>query len=108
MKQVYSDDICVVTRSETDLNRYYGSGVTSKLPLPMIKFQEGSPVNNENGFTLEGVIAAAIDRLEGFNQNQFKSEFNDRAIEHLRGALKELEDRIEDRKVRKVYDTDKA
>ena len=108
MKQVHQDDICVVTRSEVDVNRYYGSGRRSKLPLPMIKYQDGSDINKENGFTLEGVIASAIDRLEHFNTGQFKCDHNDRALEHLRGALKELNDRVEDRKARNVYNTDKA
>lgn len=108
MKQVHKDDICVVTRSEVDVNRYYGSGSRSKLPIPMLKYQDSSDNNKENGFTLEGVIASAIDRLEHFNTGQFKCDHNDRALEHLRAALKELNDRVEDRKARNVYNTDKA
>ncbi|WAX22299.1 hypothetical protein AVP1_0189 [Aeromonas phage AVP1] len=108
MKQVHKDDICVVTRSEVDVNRYYGRGNKNKLNFPMLKFQDSSEVINENGFTLEGVIACTIDRLEHFNTGQFKCDHNDRALEHLRGALKELNDRVEDRKARNVYNTDKA
>ena len=108
MKVVHQDDICTVTRSEVDVNRYYGSGNKNKLPFPMLKFQDSAENVKENGFTLEGVIAATIDRLEQFNTAQFKCEYNDRALEHLRGALKELNDRVEDRKARDVYNTDKA
>ncbi|MGL4614383.1 MAG: hypothetical protein ACRCVV_10895 [Shewanella sp.] len=108
MKQVHKDDICVVTRSEVDVNRYYGSGRRNKLPFPMLKMHDSSENTKENGFTLEAVIACTIDRLEHFNTGQFKCDHNDRALEHLRGALKELNDRVEDRKARDVYNTDKA
>ena len=108
MKLVHQDDICVITRTELDDNRYYGHGRNNKLQFCMLKFQDSGENVKENGFTLEGVIAASIDRLEQFNTAQFKCEYNDRALEHLRGALKELNDRVEDRKQREVYDTDKA
>ena len=36
MKLVHQDDICTVTRSEVDVNRYYGSGNKNKLPFPML------------------------------------------------------------------------
>lgn len=42
MKQVHEDDICVVTRSEVDVNRYYGRGRNNNLPFCMLKYQDGT------------------------------------------------------------------
>lgn len=52
--------------------------------------------------TVEGVIQAAVARLESFQSGILPSPHNDRAIFHLRQALEALEKRTIDRERRGV------
>lgn len=58
-----------------------------------------------NGAFVEGVIQAAIDRLEYYQRSRFNCATNARAIDALRLALACLEDRTASREARKVEGT---
>lgn len=58
-----------------------------------------------NGAFVETVIKAAMDRIEYYQSTRFESEFNARAIYHLKSALFELNRRTADREERKVEGT---
>lgn len=105
----YQDSICTVIK--VDGATYYGVPSDTKNPAhhSKISFQNGSVVTNgKNGLTIEAVIAIAMDRLEQYNQGNFKCNHNDLAIEHLKAAKLALDLRVQDRKERGVYDTGKA
>lgn len=63
----------------------------------------GEPV--PNGAFVEGVIAAAIDRLEYYQGSKFRCRENALAITKLEEALHWLEARTADRKARGVEGT---
>lgn len=58
-----------------------------------------------NGAFVEGVILAAIGRLEYYQRGKFRNELNDCAIEKLRAALELLEARTRHREDRGVEGT---
>ncbi len=58
-----------------------------------------------NGAFVEGVIAAAIDRLNYYQDSKFKCGTNADAIYHLEKALKCLEARTQEREARGVEGT---
>jgi hypothetical protein len=58
-----------------------------------------------NGAFVEGVIQAAIGRLEFFQQSKFASSYNAEALTGLKSALDALERRTTDREARKVEGT---
>lgn len=58
-----------------------------------------------NGAFVEGVIQAAIDRLDFYQQTRFNSKWNAAAIYQLRGALFALRSRTADREAREVEGT---
>lgn len=103
---IHTDDICTIIRSGT-INDFVALD-NQQNELGKICFQNGSPAIGVNGVTLEAVIAMCIYRLDKFNQNQFKCQHNDIALDGLKSALFALNTRIEDRKERNVYDTEKA
>lgn len=103
---IHTDDICTVIRSGS-LNDYVVLD-NQQNELGKITFQNGSPTVGINGATLEAVIATCIYRLDKFNQNQFKCEYNDIALDGLKSALFALNTRKDDRKARNVYDTEKS
>ncbi len=58
-----------------------------------------------NGAFVEDIIAAVIDRIDYYQKSQFKSDYNQKAIEYLILANKELNARTIDREKRKVEGT---
>jgi hypothetical protein len=58
-----------------------------------------------NGAFVEGVIAAALDRIEYYNSTQFRCRENSLAITKLEEALHWLDHRTKDREARGVEGT---
>lgn len=58
-----------------------------------------------NGAFVEGVILAAIDRIEFYQSSRFHSIHNAVALGHLRAALEVLTERTREREDRKVEGT---
>lgn len=58
-----------------------------------------------NGAFVEGVIAAAIDRLEFYNSGEFRCRENSLAITKLEEALHWLDHRTAEREARQVEGT---
>jgi hypothetical protein len=67
--------------------------------------QRGEDRLEPNGAFVEGVIAAAIDRLEFFQRSPFNCRENARAITKLQEALEWLQHRTADREARDVEGT---
>ena len=65
----------------------------------------GDDRKEPNGAFVEDIISAAIDRLEYYQQSQFASDYNARAIAGLRDALWALNERTADREQRSVEGT---
>lgn len=62
----------------------------------------GAGRQEPNGAFVEGVIAAAIGRLEWYQTSKFHCSYNAEAITHLRAALDALDRRTKDREARDV------
>jgi hypothetical protein len=62
----------------------------------------GTERREANGAFVEGVIQAAIERLEFFQSGKFACETNALALEHLAHAMDALESRTADRETRGV------
>ena len=71
-----------------------------------LDFQDG-PIGDVgvNGITNEVLYAVLIDRLEGFQSSKHANEYNERALEHTRAALANLEARTREREARGVEGT---
>lgn len=67
----------------------------------------GDERTEPNGAFVEDVIKAAIGRLEFYQSSEFKCDYNQRALEHLRNALQECNNRTADREKRDVEGTHK-
>jgi len=81
----------------------YGTGFT-------VSWQNGPLGRGEdrkepNGAFVETLINVVIDRIEYYQDSQFKSDYNARAIEHLNQALTALQERTKDREERNVEGT---
>lgn len=84
-------------------------GVTTGLGIE-ISWQEGplgrgDDRDHPNGAFVEGVIAAAIGRLQFYNVGKFKCRENSLAITHLEEALHWCDARTADREERGVEGT---
>ncbi len=86
-------------------------GVTEATGI-QIKWQNGPLGRREdgtriapNGAFVEGVIAAAVDRLEYYQRSKFSCNDNNEAIKHLNIALEWLEARTAKREAQKVEGT---
>lgn len=92
-----------------DVNGAPAGGITQGVGL-LISWQNG-PLGRglarrgRNGAFVEDVIAAVVDRLEEYQSSDFKSTYNQVAIDHLNKALGSLEARTADREERKVEGT---
>ena len=72
-------------------------------PVVQIEWQNGaSDGKPRNGAFVEDVIWAALQRLEYFNEGEFRDRRNSIAITHLEEALWALQDRSNDRIYRGV------
>ena len=69
---------------------------------PIPRDESGQPMQSPNGAFVEGVIAAAIDRLKFYEKSNFACSYNREAIDHLEQALVRMEARTTDRLERKV------
>jgi hypothetical protein len=65
----------------------------------------GEEKQDPNGAFVEGVIQAAIDRLQHYQAGKFRCNENGRAIMHLERALEELDNRTAEREGRQVEGT---
>ena len=80
-----------------------GSGKPHKIAYHHISFQNG-PINEHgvNGITQEVLLAIVADRLEGFQAGPFASDYNAKALEHVKAAQESLLQRTRDRMARGV------
>lgn len=73
-----------------------------------IKLQKG-PIapdgQGTNGWTIEALLAIAIDQIECFQRSKFKNEYNTHTLGHLYNALESLSARTRDRELRGVEGT---
>ena len=103
MKQIISEE------HVTDANGNPTGGKTSGTGF-RIQWQDG-PLGRDgdrlepNGAFVEGIIQAAIGRLEFFQKSKFASAYNAEALAGLDVALAALERRTSDREARKVEGT---
>lgn len=71
--------------------------------------QIGSPDRKEpNGAFVEDIIQVVIDRLNFYQDSKFSSEYNKRAIEHLKDAARSLDKRTKDREAAGTEGTHKV
>ena len=71
----------------------------------VIQFQNGTTKEvGRNGLTNEVLLAILINRTTVLN-SRFHSEYNDKALEHMKEALKAFEDRTKSREARGVEGT---
>lgn len=68
----------------------------------------GNDRKEPNGAFVEGVISAAIQRLECYQNSKFKCDHNAVALVHLYSALEALEARTASREKRNVEGTHKV
>lgn len=73
-------------------------------PGMRLEWQNG-PDEVQTGAVVEQVIQAAIDRLLFYQEGKFASEYNEAAINYLRGAKRVLNERTADRENRGVEGT---
>lgn len=77
--------------------------------LAGIHFQEGQLKENElNGIFMEDLIAICINRLEHFQESEFKCDYNENAKRCLQDSLEWLRKRTNERKERNVLGTNKV
>lgn len=65
----------------------------------------GDDRKKPNGAFVENIIAAAADRIAYYQETKFASDYNARALDHLKAALAELQARTADREARDVEGT---
>ena len=69
-----------------------------------INFQKGGHKEvGVNGVTLISLLGICINQLEYFQNSDFATEENQKAIEKIEEAMEYLNKRLEDRKKRNVY-----
>lgn len=78
-------------------------GFASSYGRMLILFQNG-PINEHgvNGVTQEALLAIVADRLESFQAGPFASDYNAKALEHVKAAQESLLQRTRDRMARGV------
>ncbi len=92
--------------NKTDDNSHPTGGTVEGTGL-QIAWQDGPLGRGDerkepNGAFVETVISAVIQRLEFYQESEFKCETNQNAISHLNNALSHLEARTADREEREV------
>jgi len=65
----------------------------------------GTERQEPNGAFVEDIIAAAVDRLEYYQQSKFVCDYSARAIGCLKAGLEALQERTRDRDTRDVEGT---
>lgn len=99
----------IYSEHRTDENGNPAGGTTTGVGI-QIEWQDGPLGRGEdrkepNGAFVEGVIKAAIDRLEFYNAGQFRCRENSLAITHLEEALHWCKHRTAAREERGVEGT---
>lgn len=72
--------------------------------ISILQFQRG-PRNEENsrcGMLDPNLLEVVRDRLKSFQEGDFPSEYNEKALYHIEQALYYFNKRVEDRKQRNV------
>jgi len=82
----------------------YGTGIVVDWQTGPMKLPEGEPIE-QNGAFVEGVIMAAAQRLECYQNSRFKCPENAGALDHLNAALECLDSRTRDREAKGVEGT---
>ena len=82
-----------------------GRGISISWQNGPLQKSEGGTRLEPNGAFVEGVIAAAIGRLEHYQESKFACDWNETALGHLWAALAALEARTEERTNRGVEGT---
>lgn len=62
-----------------------------------LPFQNGDPAVKINGISNESLLAVLEDRMVGFQSGQFACANNERALDHIRAALRCLNSRTAER-----------
>lgn len=84
--------------SNTDALHYKAS-----FSREIVLFQQGTLSEaGVNGITMEALLAICAHRLQGFQNGPFASANNDKALYHIKKALRELKKRTEERVKRGV------
>lgn len=102
----------ILERHDIDAEGRPAGGVTTGLGIYILwqngPLGSGAERKQPNGAFVEGVISAALGRLEYYQQTQFKCVENDVAIAALKNALLALEERTRAREERQVEGTHAA
>ncbi len=96
----------LIEKHDVDADGNPAGGSTSSFGIE-IEWQDG-PLNDRkepNGAFVEGVIQAAIGRLQHYQGSKFSCRENAIALTHLETALLWLQKRTEDREARGVEGT---
>ena len=89
-----------------DDNTYDIVKVSNSTALASIRFQNGATQETEiNGIFMEDLLHIVKDRLEGFNQGDWRCKENSMAIAKIEEALLWLNKRTADRKESGKYGT---
>lgn len=80
------------------------AGGLTVAPGMRLEWQNG-PSDIQTGAVVEQVIEAIVDRLRFYQEGKFASEYNEAAINYLRGAKRVLNERTADREARGVEGT---
>lgn len=99
----------ILERHDNDAEGRPAGGVTTGLGIYILwqngPLGQGAERKQPSGAFVEGVISAALGRLEYYQQSQFKCVENDVAIAALKNALLALEERTRAREERQVEGT---
>lgn len=87
-------------------NPLVSSATTGDLDHINILFQSGPiPEVGHNGVTIEHLLAICGHRLEELQSGPFASDYNGKALEHIKAAIASLNQRTLDRIARQVKDS---
>lgn len=104
-----TNDYTIIFKDENIFNaphNYLIENVHNGNLLAGIHFQEGPLKENElNGIFMEDLIAICINRLDHFQNSEYKCDENEEAMNCLIDSLKALRKRTESRKERNVLGT---
>lgn len=104
METIYSDENGLTVAEPTNTNHYVAEMGNGKSQF--IFFQDGSPVkDNVNGLTNEALLAILTHRLTAQNE-KFRCDQNEKALDCMISARSFLEERNLDRKQRGVKNKD--
>lgn len=105
-QQLNVQDLIITNKLDPDGNPTGGEVVGKGLTIhwqngPRTPDEDGK-LAESNGAFVEDVIYAALQRLVFFNETDYATDENAKAVEHLEGALAALDQRRKDRQARGV------